>query len=655
MAKVATDVAGRLEPDKTLTVPVLMKLMKEHPESPLAVKAMGRVAPRTKEGAEACIALLPNADHDSAVFLMRFFAEVPKHADQTVPAMLRYWAQRGRPGSFPVGLQTLIELGAAAIPPLEKCLTDDDVAVRLAAAEAFQFIKPSSETAVKTLIAALNDSDQGVRRAAVKALASVKGPRKEEHARNAAPHCMKFLLDDEVGVRCARALSSWGFAEQAAESVLEQLKKDDSLRAGAARALRVLGREEDATKLSESLKRTPLKTTSDPTAAGRLAGVRDNAARAGMIRGGVRSPDRGLRVGTATKALVLGSRAAPLFAEVLSSEDPQTRKEMAEALIRLNWKAAPATDALLARLGERVRFSPYARALGGIGPPAIPGLVKAATSRDYQVQLAAGRALRDVRWVRQSDVKLLMTAWESQAPEVQRGLLNCLREFAADDPEVQRAVIEGLDHRDRWVRWTAAMVMVEHREHFPVARAAEVLGELFRDSIATFIHKETLIALATLGEAGGPAAPGVVEWMTTPPPPHSDKEAATRALKAMGLAARSATPQFRKLFQEDPKWHFYAAAALWRLERDPEAFAVLAAATRLDAREQYFKGVTSPIPDPKARRRASFNEDAKRPRLPSEYRKLLDWIKPAGDWLRIRVAALELRPKTDTLKRTLTL
>jgi HEAT repeat protein len=88
--------------------------------------------------------------------------------------------------------RALGRIGEAAVPELQRALTDVDPSVRIQAAEVLARIGPEAEAAVPDLIAALEDENEEVRKAAARALGQI-GPA----AAAAVPALMRSMRQSD--------------------------------------------------------------------------------------------------------------------------------------------------------------------------------------------------------------------------------------------------------------------------------------------------------------------------------------------------------------------------------------------------------------------------------------------------------------------------
>ena len=195
-----------------------------------------------------------------------------------------------------------VALGALAVEPLIAALKDGSFSVRKAAAYALGEIK--DPRAVEPLIAALKDKDEYVRKAAAYALGKIKDPR-------AVEPLIAALKDQNSDVRKAAAYALGEIKDPRAVEPLIAALKD-----------------------AEWIVRT--------TAAYALGEIKDPRAVEPLIAALGDEKSSGVRKAAAAKALgkIKDPRAVEPLIAALKDKDSDVRKAAAEALDHLGWKPA---------------------------------------------------------------------------------------------------------------------------------------------------------------------------------------------------------------------------------------------------------------------------------------------------------------------------
>jgi len=256
-------------------------------------------------------------------------------------------------------LQKLGPAAEAAIPALQRNLSDDFPYVRIRSAEALAHIGPA---ALPAFIEALKNDNNEVRLVAVQALAHL-GPA----AKPAIPSLVQTLQDQESPIRrqAAGALENCG--AEASPSLMDAL--DDPAFKNRIGLVQVLG----------AIDGTPPHLPSQLTP---------------MLS----SPDADLRLATIKALARKGASAVPAVSVALISDNPLVRSEAADILADIGPAAGSAVSQLTILLKDpdaHVRAA-AAHALGKMleaAAPAIPALREATKDSDRDVAARAQEAL----------------------------------------------------------------------------------------------------------------------------------------------------------------------------------------------------------------------------------------------------------------------
>jgi HEAT repeat protein len=221
-----------------------------------------------------------------------------------------------------------VALGALAVEPLIAALKDGSFSVRKAAAEALG--KIGDPRAVEPLIAALKDKDEYVRKAAAYALGKIKDPR-------AVEPLIAALKDQNSDVRAAAAYALGEIKDpRAVEPLIAALGDEKSSGVRKAAAAKALGKIKDP-RAVEPLIAALKDKDSD---------VRKAAAEALDHLGWKPAQDESAAWYWATKGkwnacVDIGAPAVqPLITTLGSTNDPYTRRDVAQALVKLYQKSS---------------------------------------------------------------------------------------------------------------------------------------------------------------------------------------------------------------------------------------------------------------------------------------------------------------------------
>jgi HEAT repeat protein len=328
----------------------------------------------------------------------------------------------------------------SAIPSLLGALNDRDPRVRARAAMAIPFIlrapdHPRADDVRAALTAALADPDAGARHAAAVALGTLR-----PNPKAFLPALIEAAGDADTEVR-ARAVGELGFAldDEGAWSTVLGATRDRAINVRN-QAIRALGWK--------------------PQPA-RLAAVREALAPA------LKEPNevnRGFAANTLGRYAQLVPGDIPELYDSLSDPNPFVRRMVCESLPHRPG-ARPAVPILVRSLGDlapEVRRAAAWR-LGSIGLDAEAALIdlrRAIEDKEGMVHDAASEAVRRIE-SKANDfrTKLLPGALEDLAspdPDVRRGAAEILGGFGPHSAPAVPALIRGLDDRDASVRLASA-------------------------------------------------------------------------------------------------------------------------------------------------------------------------------------------------------
>ncbi|MEL7226958.1 MAG: HEAT repeat domain-containing protein, partial [Cyanobacteria bacterium J06576_12] len=370
---------GNIGPEAEAAIPALITVLEDEELRPRAATALSQI------GAAAIPALVAAAnDEDEA---LRFYAastlsEIGTVAEVAVPILvaalesedLRYRAAAALGDYGPeaaaavnaliAGLNdedsiflyrvtnSLIEIGAVAVPQLAVALEAEAEDVRYQAAGILESIEPAASAAVPALLAALNDQNEGVRDAAIQALRRLTKRYGEDVSADAAkdydlvPTLITALYYQDSSIRAIAAELLGNLGPEAKYSVPALIgalnDSETTVRRQAASALGKIG---------------PAAAVATPALVVLIEDADTTVRRAAVSA----LKEIGEEIGPTAET------AVPALAALLDSSDLVIRREAADALGNIG---AEATPALITALGDpRTRYG-AAYSLSRIGSPA---------------------------------------------------------------------------------------------------------------------------------------------------------------------------------------------------------------------------------------------------------------------------------------------
>jgi HEAT repeat protein len=202
-----------------------------------------------------------------------------------------------------------------------------------------------------------------------------------------------------------------------------------------------------------------------------------------------------------------GAAGVPKLIAALSSDSLAIQRGAAQALGLLGAKAKPAVPALIKSLGQPSLYGYAARGLGGIGPEAkeaIPALMACLGHDPWSQEILSGKYMHEILSGKRMHVSPAASALgcigSPAVPELLRGLES--NSDLVQAGSVQALARAGMDARDKVV--PAVLAMVKHTRH-PVLKGL---------AIETLLHlpadKEDLLSL--LETLAKDPDPRVVQW-----------------------------------------------------------------------------------------------------------------------------------------------
>jgi HEAT repeat protein len=491
--------------------------------------------------------------------------------------------------------RALWRIGAVAVPALTKALSDEDVRVRGRAALVLVKIAPETKAAVPALTDALSDEDERIRENAAEALGKIG-----TDAKAAVPALTDALSDEDEWIRssAAVALVNIGADVKAAIPVLiEALKSDDrKVRSQAAWALGQIGTaavpaltdalsDEDARVRGPAalalVQIAPETKAAVPALADALNDederIRENAVEAlgdigpdakpavpALIEAlkdenkdvRVRSAEALGKIGTDTKA------AVPALIEALSNEDIWVRVRAARAVVKIDPETMAAVPALIDALRDKDARWQAARALGYIGPEAVPVLIEALKGQDEGVRFSAAWVLGIIGLEAKTAVPDLIEALKDKDEKIRQYAAEALGRIGPAAKEAVPALIEVLKDQDENVRWWAADAL--GRIGLEAKTAVPDLIEALKDKYED-VRWHAAQALGRIGPAAKEAVPALIEEL-------KDENVLVRRFAAEALrrigseAAKTAVPVPNDALKDkDEKVRRFAAQVLGKM------------------------------------------------------------------------------------------
>lgn len=519
-----------------------------------AVKALGGIG-------ELAVPVLIQALSDDNPFVRleatRVLGGIGKPAEHAVPALEKLL----RDENVTIRIMAADALcnidnsrGDTVIPVLMQALGDEDIVIRHDAVSALARIGANTEAAVPALIVAFEDENSSVRAEAAEALARIGVP--------ALPALIQALDNESSLVRGTAAYALGGIGEPAKGAVpaLADALRDErtegtytvSFRAAVA-----------LVKIGQPAVPALIQALVDPSSLARA-----NAAYAlgevGYASGGIgelaeealpaliemlRDKDKEAR-GRAAYALGgIGEPAIPALIEALNHEDRDVRSNAAYALGRIGEPAKDAVPVLMKAMSndDYVRLG-AAEALGKIGEPAVPALVEALNHEDEDVRRNAASVLGKIGELPKGAVPALIKRLGDEDLYVRYNATIALSRIG--EPAVP-ALIEALRSEDSAIRSSAAYVLGDIGE--PTKDAVVELIEALRDQEGV-VRRNAMLSLSKIGK---PAVPMLMETLK-----HEDQlvsSSAAYVLKQINTPeATKAVEGSNSLYTPPTKWDRFA-------------------------------------------------------------------------------------------------
>lgn len=405
--------------------------------------------------------------------------------------------------------------GKAAIPALTVALEDKDDYVRAYAALALSTIDPTSQDAVRSLIAhLLAHFAEGVRKEAAEALGDM-GPA----AKNAVPALIAALKDEHHEVRDA-ALAALGkigpAAKEAVPAILQvrawELKLKSLAKIGPA-AVPALIAALDGDDAQTALKALSMMGPDAKDAVPALVAgitkyddavdvlVRIGPAAISVLLATLKKPDENWeKRSQASKTLgKIGGPAVPLLVAALKEGDQYVRRLAAEALVYAGSDAVPALNTLLQDKNPRERIA--AAKILGDAHLFTPALITAMKDPEPEVRLAVVRALNKGSDTSQDALSAIIEALKDKKLEVRLAAIDALKGTGFSCEDLLSALTKALRDPEWKVRWKAAEAVGKLGPAANDAIPALVAARNDENSVVRYAAK---VALAKISEEPSP-------------------------------------------------------------------------------------------------------------------------------------------------------
>ena len=390
----------------------------------------------------------------------------------------------------------LRQISLHSVPDLINALKHNDSRVRGNAAQTLGEVGPAAKDAVPSLIDALHDTNDSVSRSALEALENMGLEA------GFASRIFASLLghkDDVLRFQATSALRDIG--AEAVPYLMDSLKSPSLLaRRAAAETLSKLGStaREAVPNLIETLQDTDSEIRwLSADALGRI-GPKSRAAIPFLINA-MGDENEGVR-GLAVEALTrIGPESVPQLIEALYSKNLSVAAIAIDALREFGSKAKPAIPNLMELLlrndSEDIRTR-AARALGSVGPEAVPFLVIALKDANAEVRGCAAYGFYEMGEGAKIAIPELAQALRDSNPEVRRRVAAAFRQIGPAGSAAVPDLIAALKDSDEDVRQASAYAFekigIEAKAAIPAL--IDALGD--EDPVLSFRSADALRVIA---------------------------------------------------------------------------------------------------------------------------------------------------------------
>ncbi len=350
--------------------------------------------------------------------------------------------------------KALAAMGPEALPPLIAKLKDKDSRVRARAAGALQYFGPLFggdgyrhrpgepiwvKSAVPALITALTDENLSVRLMAADSLGAIGSD-----AKDAVPALIEAIKDHALRRTAVTALSTIGTdASQAVPAIAEMLKdKSVDARLIAVDALGQIGGENEATvpALLSALNDDAVAVRSRTVFALGQLGSNARSASSALVEA-MKDEDLCDEATVALRRIGADASTVPALIELLKHKTPRSRQLTAKVLSYIGTDAKDAVPALIQSLQDEHTRQFAIHALGRIGSEAkaaVPALTQLLKNEVYYIRAGAAEALGRIGSDAKSSVAELVKALNDDNPQVRRFAAEALKKI---DPDAQQKAV----------------------------------------------------------------------------------------------------------------------------------------------------------------------------------------------------------------------
>ena len=404
----------------------------------------------------------------------------------------------------------LKQFGAEVVPHLIKALKSSDSRIRSNAARTLGEVGPGAKDAVPDLIQALQDSDENVGHAAIDALERMK-----LEPDVAIPIFINLLKSKDYYLSHTASDNLVEIGKEAIPHLIDVLKSDSpNARTIAAVALGKIQPKatEAVPALSEALKDEDWDVRMRSADALGEIGAEAKAAIPFLINA-MGDGNEGVRSAAVDALKKIGTESIPPLIEAFGNKDSNVAAISIDALREFGPDARPAmshlTRLLLLYENEDIRER-AARALGAIGPEAMPSLLKALQDKNAEVRSCAAVGFYEMGDKGKTAVPELAQALHDSNKRVRFMVAQALGKMGPAAETAVPDLIEALKDIDRDVRSVTAQAL---EKIGPGAKEAiPMLIDALEDKEISIQAARALEAIA-VGEMGDEAKGGIPKLM----------------------------------------------------------------------------------------------------------------------------------------------
>jgi len=379
----------------------------------------------------------------------------------------------------PAAAAALVRIGKAALPPLQRALSDDRAAKRALAARVLGMIGDPS--CIGALAPAMKDKDPVVRRNAVAAMGMISDKR-------AVDALLSVPTDSDTAVRLAMVEALGKCGDSRAAGALKGLAEDADWEVQSAAVKALAGADKDAAiaLAQSSLGGDPAVSAATLRALGRTK----SADAVGMLTTALKSPRNEIEDAAAQALGEIGDRSTvDALIEAVSANDAPARWAVIDALRKIgDPKAVPVYISALGDKDPGVRKA-AAYALESTKDPRAekPVIARLSEETDGDVRATVAYALDG--YDDAESAAALIDAYNDQVPKVRKAAIDSMADKT--DPAAKKAIIDALEDEDPQVRTTAAGCLRKH----PNPEAVDALVDVYEHDRNESVQIQMALAL----------------------------------------------------------------------------------------------------------------------------------------------------------------